>query len=135
MNDAVAAGEFDERMRMHSDWDFLIRLASLYRFRCVKEVLYRDHWHAQDQITKSYLQTPSYDRMVYERNRALFEADRKANALFHANIAWREGLCGRKREALRSIAKSLTLDPLERGPYVALYQILTNRIKEPRLLK
>jgi len=131
--DVVAVGPFDERMRMHSDWDFLIRLAARYRFSCVREVLNRDHWHDRSQITKGYLQVPTYDNMILERNRALFDADRKAHANFLRNLAYYEGLGGRKVEAMKSIVRSLSLDPFDPSPYIESVLLLANKLEAPSI--
>ncbi|MDD1756877.1 MAG: glycosyltransferase family 2 protein [Methanomassiliicoccales archaeon] len=131
--DALKVGEFDERLRMHSDWDFLIRLSSRYRFSCVMEVLNRDHWHEFDQITKSFRMSPEYDMIIYERNRALFEADGKARAVFFSNLAFYEGLRGKKKEAFKSIARSLLANPFTSDPYIKLVLLVTNKLEAPRI--
>jgi len=134
-DDVLKIGEFDERLRMHSDWDFLIRLASRYHFSCVREILNRDHWHKHTQITKNSTLVPEFNWIIYENNRALFEADRKAKAAFFLKLAFYEGLRGGKLEAVKSLVKSTSADPFRIDPYFAFILLVTNRIQKPRILE
>jgi glycosyltransferase involved in cell wall biosynthesis len=133
--DVLKVGEFDERLGMHSDWDFLIRLASRYDFSCVREILNRDHWHKCAQITKNSASVPEFNWIIYENNRALFEADRKAKGAFFQQLAFYEGLRGGKLEAVKSIVRSISADPFRMNPYFAFILLVTNRIKKPRILE
>ncbi len=128
-------GEFDERLKMHSDWEFLIRLSSHFRFSCVREILNRDHWHELPQITKTYSLAPIYDQMIYDRNRALFEADKEANGNFFLNLAFYAGVSGKKKEAVKLIARSISINPITRKPYLALALLATNRLKKPTIIR
>ena len=133
--DVIRVGEFDERLKMHSDWDYLIRLASRYYFSCVREILNRDHWHKCAQITKNSTLVPEFNWIIYENNRALFEADRKAKGAFFLKLAFYEGLRGKKLEAVKSIVRSITADPFRADPYFAFILLVTNRIQKPRILE
>jgi len=133
--DVLKVGEFDERLRMHSDWDFLIRLSSHYYFSCVRENLNRDHWHELAQITKNCHRVPEYNRIIYERNRALFDADRKARGIFFSNLAFYEGFSGRKKEAMKSIVKSVSANPFISDPYIKFLLLATNRLQKPKILR
>ena len=132
--DVLRVGEFDERLRMHEDWDFLIRLASHYRFSCVREILNRDHWHKLDQLTKNYCLVPEFDRIIYERNRTLFDADRKANAIFLSVLAFYEGYCGKKKEAVKLLVKSIAMNPFGSDPYIKLVLLATNKLGDPGII-
>ena len=132
--DVLKVGEFDERLKMHSDWDFLIRLSSHYEFSCVREILNRDHWHEHAQITKNCSLVPEFNWIIYENNRALFQEDREARGIFFSNLAFYEGFRGSKKEAVKSLVRSISANPFRLDPYMKFVLLATNRLQKPRIL-
>lgn len=125
-------GCFNEDYRMHEDWEFLIRLASKYRFACVKELLVRNHKHDKGHIANDFRGVPEVRyRMMREHGR-LFDSDVEARVCFYSELGYFEGLCGEKGKAILSLAKCVANRPLSRDPYVKLGMLLTNRLQPPR---
>ena len=127
----LQAGPFDERFRSHEDWDLLIRLAAKYRFVCVPEILVRGHKHARGHIANNPMDVVSTRQSMFERHRELYLADHKAAAAFFLDLAYFQGLSGRKGDALLSLARSMAFQPMSRAPYLRSALILRNRQTAP----
>ena len=128
----LRVGGFDESYRMHEDWEFLIRLASKYRFACVKETLVRNHKHGLGHIANDFKGVPEVRYRMMEEHRELFLQDNEARASFYSELAYYEGLCGDKGKAILSLAKCMACRPLGPDPYIKLGLLLTKRIQAPR---
>ncbi len=131
--DMEKADLFDERLRIHVDWDYLIGLAAKFRFLCMRQVLSRDHWHEKEQVTKGFYSVPKYDRIIYDNRRDLFRKDRKANASFLSNLSLYEYNRGEKGEAYRLLIKSMALDPLNYSTYLRFVLFLTRRVEKLKM--
>jgi hypothetical protein len=128
----IDVGCFNESYRMHEDWEFLIRLATKYRFVCLKEFLVRNHKHDRGHIANDFKGAPEVRYRMMEDHRALFDNDEDARISFYSELAYFEGLCGNKGKAVLSLAKCVAIRPLCRDPYVKLGMLLTNRLQPPR---
>ena len=104
-------GCFNESYRMHEDWEFLIRLASKYRFVCLKEFLVRNHKHDQGHIANDFTGIPVVRHRIMEEHRALFDGDLNARFAFYSELAYFEGLAGNKGNAILSLAKCVAARP------------------------
>jgi glycosyltransferase involved in cell wall biosynthesis len=130
-SDLIKTGCFDERFRMHEDWDLIIRLASSYKFACVKEVLVHNHKHDLGHLGFRFADVPRTRRMMLEVRRTLFENDREALARFYEDLAYYDGLNGQKINAMGSLFRSIASKPLRMAPYLKAVLLLTNRLDEP----
>ena len=126
--DLLRVGLFNERYRSHEDWDFLIRLAAAYNFACVPDFLVRGHKHSRGHIISRPEEVVNTRRLMFESHRQLYLADRSATAAFFSDLAYYQGLSGRKGEALLSLSRSMALQPLSREPYLRSALILTGRL-------
>jgi glycosyltransferase involved in cell wall biosynthesis len=124
----MAAGGMDERFRMHSDWDLLIRLARRCHFTCVDEVLVRDHIHQYSRITTDWGESAQYLRMLYSRHKNLFQKDRAARSRFFEWVAFCHYQAGARVAAIEAQMQSLIFAPLRSGAYVRLALLATGRI-------
>jgi GT2 family glycosyltransferase len=131
--DLMRVGSFDQRYRMHEDWELLIRLARSYKFICVKEVLVRNHKHRLGHIGDQYRSIPQVRRQMFEAHREIYAQDKEASAHFFAELAYYEGVNGMKGEALLSLLRSIACRPLRREPYLKVLLLLSNRLQEPRM--
>jgi len=130
--DMVRVGGFDERFRMHEDWELLIRLARSFKFTCVREVLVRNHKHKLGNIGDYHQGVPEIRRLMFEAHRDLYAQDREASARFFAELAYYEAMNGWKGKALLSLMRSMAYKPFRREPYLKIGLLLSNRLQEPR---
>ncbi len=129
----LSVGGFNEKFRMHEDWELLIRLAKKYRFLCVKEFLVRNHKHDLGHIANDFTGVPEVRYRMMDEYRELFLKDDDARATFYSELAYYEGLNGDKGRALLSLAKCMACRPFCRDPYIKLGLLLTNRLQPPRM--
>jgi glycosyltransferase involved in cell wall biosynthesis len=127
--DHLRVGGFDEGMRKHEDWDYLIRLAKAYQFFPLRDVLVRVHRHGEGQLTKKDLEVSQLRRVILERYQDLYAADPLAHSIFLSEQGCEEGVEGLKRQARRSLLKSIALAPYRLDPYVKLAMLETNRMR------
>jgi glycosyltransferase involved in cell wall biosynthesis len=127
--DHVRIGGFDETMRMHEDWDYLIRLARDYQFYALREVLVRVHRHEAGQLTKANKDVSGLKRRILARYQDLYRADRQAHSIFLSELGFQEALEGKKKQALALLLKSIALSPTRMDPYLKLALVGTNRAR------
>jgi glycosyltransferase involved in cell wall biosynthesis len=131
-SDLMDVGVFDERYRMHEDWEFMIRLAEKFQFVCVKEVLVRNHKHRLGHIGDQFQRIPEIRHLMFDAHRDLYIADKRASAAFFSELAYYEGINGTKGRALLSLMRSVAFQPFRRDPYAKIMLLLTNRFRKPR---
>lgn len=98
--------KFDERLRIHQDWDIMIRLAQKYDIRFIDEPLV-DIYMQKDSIT--YLETSkSYNaiKAIYEKNEEYIQQDKNIKIVFMEALgkaSERRGKSGKRyfKEALK----------------------------------
>jgi glycosyltransferase involved in cell wall biosynthesis len=128
----LRVGLFNERYRSHEDWDFLIRLAARYGFACVPEILVRGHKHSRGHITNNPKDVVDTRRSMFQSHRDLYLADRPAAAAFFLDLAYYQGLMGRRGDALLSLSRSIAFQPMSKAPYLRSALVLMNRQMPPR---
>jgi glycosyltransferase involved in cell wall biosynthesis len=130
--DLKRVGSFDERYRMHEDWELLIRLAQTYKFACVKEVLVRNHKHKLGHIGDRYEYIPEVRHLMFEAHKDIYAKDRAASSHFFAELAYYEGVNGMKGKALLSLFRSIANRPFRHEPYLKVLMLMTDRMQKPR---
>jgi glycosyltransferase involved in cell wall biosynthesis len=127
--DYLRTGGFDETMRMHEDWDFLIRLARDYQFFPLREVLVRVHRHEAGQLTKANKQVSGLMRIILDRHQDLYKADRQAHSIFLSELGYQEALEGKRGQALHTLLKSIALSPTRLDAYMKFAMVWMKRAR------
>lgn len=123
------AGPLDESLRKYEDWEFLIRLAHIFRFSLLDEVLVRAHWHDQGQLSRDAGSSVINRKKILARHLPLYKADNLAHSIFLADLGYYiAARCG-KSEARRLLVKSIALTPFRFDPYVKFVHVQCDRVK------
>jgi glycosyltransferase involved in cell wall biosynthesis len=123
------AGPLDESLRKYEDWDFLIRLAHLFRFSLLDEVLVRAHWHDQGQLSRDVESSVINRKEILARHLPLYRADNLAHSIFLADLAYHIAARRGKSEARRLLVKSIALTPFRFDPYIKFVHVQCDRVK------
>ena len=123
------AGPLDESLRKYEDWDFLIRLAQLFRFSLLDEVLVRAHWHDQGQLSRDLESSVILRKEILARQLPLYRADHLAYSIFLADLANHIAARSGKSEARQLLVKSIALTPFRVDPYLKLVLVQCDRVK------
>lgn len=118
---------FDPTISWGEDWDFAIRLAERSMFACVTEPLTIYHLHDQGRVTDKIEGNPctadSYMK-IYQKNKKLFQTDRKAWGGILLLIGYFKASCGDYKEARRAFIASAFHDPFQRLAYLSLLRLI-----------
>ena len=126
---------FDPTIRWGEDWDLVLRLADRTMFACVNEPLTIYHLHDQGRVTDKIEGDPatadSY-AAIYQKNRELFQTDRKACGGILNLIGYFRASSGDYGAARKAFIASIFSNPIQRPAYLSLIRLMKGWEKDRR---
>ena len=118
---------FDPTINWGEDWDIALRLADRSMFACVKEPLTIYHLHDQGRVTDKIEGNPttadSY-LTIYQKNKKLFQGDRKAWGGILILIGYFKASSGDYKAARKAFIASAFHNPFQSPAYLSLLRLI-----------